>query len=141
MKKVILIAACLLSIQAAYSQTKTATDKPAAAATTKARVRNFTPDDFEKNMTQKDVQLVDVRTAEEYQEGHIKNAQNIDFLGEHFEAGIAKLDKSKPVYVYCKSGGRSTMAGNRLSDLGFTTIVNLDGGITKWQAKGKPVEQ
>lgn len=140
MKKVILIAACFLSIQAAYSQTKTTTDKPAAAAT-KARVRNFAPDDFEKNMTQKDVQLVDVRTAEEYNEGHIKNAQNIDFLGENFEEGIAKLDKSKPVYVYCKSGGRSTMAGNRLADLGFTTIVNLDGGITKWQAKGKPVEQ
>ena len=93
---------------------------------------------YEKNMTQPDVQLVDVRTPEEFSEGHIENAVNIDFMADDFDAKVASLDKEKPVMVYCKSGGRSAKASARLKELGFKSITDLEGGITNWTNENKP---
>ena len=94
---------------------------------------------YEKNMTQPDVQLVDVRTPEEFSEGHLENAINIDVTADDFDAKVANLDKEKPVMVYCKSGGRSAKASARLKELGFKTITDLEGGITNWKSENKPV--
>ncbi|WP_109299275.1 rhodanese-like domain-containing protein [Aquimarina sp. AU474] len=84
-----------------------------------------------------EVQLVDVRTPSEYQEGHIDSAINIDFRNENFETLIAKVDKSKPVAVYCGRGGRSGKCSAYMKKAGFTKIYDLDGGITEWKFKGK----
>jgi rhodanese-related sulfurtransferase len=98
-------------------------------------------DDFQKKISSlKEVQLVDVRTPEEYREGHIKNSLNINVQGSSFEAEVAKLDKKRPVMVYCRSGGRSASAQRMLIDMGFAEVINLDGGIRGWQSAGKPVE-
>lgn len=94
---------------------------------------------YEKNMAQPDVQLVDVRTPEEFSEGHLENAINIDVTADDFDAKVASLDKEKPVMVYCKSGGRSAKASARLKELGFKTITDLEGGITNWKSENKPV--
>ena len=94
---------------------------------------------YEKKMTQPEVQLVDVRTPEEFGEGHLENAINIDVTADDFDAKVASLDKEKPVMVYCKSGGRSAKASARLKELGFKTITDLEGGITNWKSKNKPV--
>ena len=93
---------------------------------------------YEKKMTQPDVQLVDVRTPEEFSEGHLENAINIDVTADDFDAKVASLDKEKPVMVYCKSGGRSARASARLKELGFKTITDLEGGITNWTSEEKP---
>ena len=93
---------------------------------------------YEKKITQPDVQLVDVRTPEEFSQGHIENAVNIDFMADDFDAKVANLDKEKPVMVYCKSGGRSAKASARLKELGFKTITDLEGGITNWTSEEKP---
>jgi rhodanese-related sulfurtransferase len=81
------------------------------------------------------LQLLDVRTPEEYGVTHLKSSQNICVTTPGFEEKAAKLDKSKPVYVYCKSGGRSARASKILSDMGFTQIYDIQGGITNWQAQ------
>ncbi|MBP6181923.1 thioredoxin domain-containing protein [Flavobacterium sp.] len=81
-------------------------------------------------------QILDVRTPEEFASGHIDSAKNVDWLSNDFITNTAKFDKSKPVFVYCKSGGRSQKAAEKLSELGFTTIYQLDGGILKWDAAG-----
>ena len=94
---------------------------------------------YEKNMAQPDVQLVDVRTPEEFSEGHLENAINIDVTADDFDAKVANLDKEKPVMVYCKSGGRSAKASARLKELGFKTITDLEGGITNWKSENRPV--
>ena len=94
---------------------------------------------YEKKMTQPEVQLVDVRTPEEFSEGHLENAINIDVTADDFDAKVASLDKEKPVMVYCKSGGRSARASARLKELGFKTITDLEGGITNWNSENKPV--
>lgn len=80
-----------------------------------------------------DVQLIDVRTPGEYSSGHIDDAINIDIMnGEAFEQGIQKLDKSKPVYLYCKMGGRSKRASKKLEALGFEKIYDFSGGYSEW---------
>ena len=94
---------------------------------------------YEKKMTQPDVQLVDVRTPEEFSEGHLENAINIDVTADDFDAKVVDLDKEKPVMVYCKSGGRSAKASARLKELGFKNISDLEGGITNWKSENKPV--
>lgn len=80
-------------------------------------------------------QLLDVRTPDEYAVEHLENAKNVDWNGSNFVSNAEKLDKSKPVFVYCKVGGRSNQAANKLSELGFQKIYNLEGGIMKWNGK------
>ena len=80
-----------------------------------------------------DIQLVDVRTSEEYDEKHIENAQNIDFRSPNFDKDISKLDKSKPVLVYCKKGVRSSKCAKKLKDAGFEKVYDLEGGLSKWE--------
>ncbi|MGG7036697.1 MAG: rhodanese-like domain-containing protein [Flavobacterium sp.] len=77
-------------------------------------------------------QLIDVRTPEEFNGEHIENASNIDWNSDDFVANAEKLDKSKPVFVYCKVGGRSAQAAFKLSQLGFKQVYNLEGGYMKW---------
>lgn len=81
-------------------------------------------------------QILDVRTPNEFTSDHIDNAKNINWLGTTFVSDVEKLDKSQPVFVYCKSGGRSQKAAEKLNELGFKTIYQLDGGILKWDAAG-----
>ena len=79
------------------------------------------------------VQLVDVRTAREFNAGHIKGAINLDFFNpSQFKKGVATLDQSKPVYLYCQSGNRSKKATNRLLTMGFDQIIDLAGGYNAW---------
>lgn len=80
-----------------------------------------------------DVQLVDVRSPEEYDDMHIEGAQNIDFRSPTFDTDVKKLDKSKPVVLYCKGGGRSAKCAEILKDAGFEKIYDLEGGLSKWQ--------
>ena len=81
-------------------------------------------------------QILDVRTPAEFSSDHIDKAINVDWLGDSFVAGTEKLDKTKPVFVYCKSGGRSQSAVKKLEELGFTNVYQLQGGILKWDAAG-----
>ncbi len=81
-------------------------------------------------------QLLDVRTPEEFAVEHIDNAANVNWNGDDFETKASKYDKTKPLFVYCKVGGRSAQAANKLAELGFTEIYNLEGGIMKWNAAG-----
>lgn len=82
--------------------------------------------------------IIDVRTAEEFAKGHLKNAFNIDWNGSQFVTEVAKLDKTKPVFVYCLSGGRSASATNKLLSEGFTEIYEMNGGIMKWRGANLP---
>jgi thioredoxin 1 len=84
--------------------------------------------------------VVDVRTPEEFSNGHLRNAKNIDWNGSEFEAGIETLNKENPVFVYCLSGGRSHAAAEKMRSLGFKSVYELDGGIMKWRAANLPEE-
>ncbi|MDQ3020796.1 MAG: rhodanese-like domain-containing protein [Bacteroidota bacterium] len=85
--------------------------------------------------------LLDVRTPEEYDAGHLKGASNINFYNENFEADLDELDKRKKYLVYCKSGGRSRQAMFLMRDLGFDEVYNLAGGIISWHEHGFEVKK
>ena len=82
--------------------------------------------------------ILDVRTPDEFSNGHLVNALNYDWNGNEFDKQIAPLDKSKPVFVYCLSGGRSSSAANKMRADGFKTVYELDGGIMKWRGSNLP---
>jgi phage shock protein E len=86
------------------------------------------------------IQLLDVRSKDEWDEGHLKGAKLLPVSEEDF-TGKAKaiLDPKKPVLVYCKSGKRSAKAAKELREAGFTAVYEMEGGITEWEKSGKPV--
>ncbi|NJB72552.1 rhodanese-related sulfurtransferase [Saonia flava] len=93
----------------------------------------ISPEDFGKAIKNPHVQLVDVRTAREYNNGHIAHAVNIDFFdATTFNETFKRFDKEKPVYIYCRSGSRSQKAAARLVGMGFEKIVDLSGGYMAW---------
>lgn len=78
--------------------------------------------------------LLDVRTPAEYNAGNIEGARNLNIYDENFQAELAKLDKEKPVFVYCAVGGRSGQAAKTLSEMGFKKVVDLKGGYNAWKS-------
>ncbi|KFB00842.1 rhodanese [Mangrovimonas yunxiaonensis] len=104
-----------------------------SAKATHKNINVLQPDAFKTRILEhKNVQLVDVRTAKEFKSGHIKNAKNIDFYSGGFPAEFEKLNKTQPVYVYCRSGVRSRQAANKLVKMGFSEIYDLKGGYLSW---------
>lgn len=98
-----------------------------------------TPEEMQTILKSEDAQLIDVRTPEEYRQGHIENSQNIDYKSITFSEDILVLDKTKPVIVYCKSGMRSRNSAKILIKAGFVTVYDLDGGILEWKEEGLEV--
>jgi len=93
------------------------------------------PIQFEEKIKEDNVQLVDVRTPSEWESGVIANPIKVNFLESSFKEKVGKLDKTKPIAVYCKSGGRSGQAAILLSELGFKEVYDLKGGILNWNKK------
>ncbi|MCB0397505.1 MAG: rhodanese-like domain-containing protein [Flavobacteriales bacterium] len=105
-------------------------------------VRSIGVEEFAQTLEQNPGKIVDVRTPEEFSGGHLQGAMNFNVNADDFMALCeAGLDKSQPVYVYCKSGGRSATAANMLKEAGFSNIINMEGGITAWKDAGRPVNQ
>lgn len=102
-------------------------------------VNIVSPEEMKTLLELEDIQLIDVRTPEEFSQGYIANAQNIDYFSKTFDADIAKLDKNKPVIVYCKSGNRSAKCIKKMKEAGFVKIYELNGGISKWQHEGNVI--
>ena len=97
----------------------------------------ITPKEFsEKIKAVENPQLLDVRTPDEFSSEHIDNAINLNWNSQDFASKANTYDKSKPVFVYCLSGGRSKKAAAKLTELGFTKVYELEGGILKWKADG-----
>ena len=80
--------------------------------------------------------LVDVRTLEEYESGHIQDAIHFDFYSESFQNDILSLDKSSSIILYCRTQNRSTKTANYLIENGYKEIIVLVGGITSWVKNG-----
>lgn len=99
--------------------------------------KNIPPAEFEQKLAQPDVQIVDVRTPEEFTSGALPGAKNFNINSSDFEKNLETLDKSKPVLVYCLSGGRSGNAAGIMADKGFKEVYNMEGGMVRWRAEGR----
>jgi phage shock protein E len=100
------------------------------------------PQAFKDSIAQAQVVLVDVRTPEEYSEGHIANAQLINYQDSSFLVTVlAKIPKASHVYLYCHSGRRSAAARDKMTALGYDHVTHLTGGIKAWQEAGFTVQK
>ncbi|MAJ13132.1 MAG: hypothetical protein CMD09_03910 [Flavobacteriales bacterium] len=93
-----------------------------------------------KILNDKDIIVLDVRTSEEINAGYIPNSTFIDYYDNNFENKINLIDRSKKIYILCKSGGRSVKAVEILSKKGFRNVYNLEGGFMRWKANKMPYD-
>ncbi|OBQ54644.1 rhodanese-like domain-containing protein [Tamlana sp. s12] len=93
---------------------------------------------FQMDVSHDFVQLIDVRTPKEFEEGHLYHAINVDFKSDDFLNNIEKLNSDKPVYIYCRTGKRSKKSVPYFKKAGFTTIYNLKDGFLGWKSNGLP---
>ena len=102
--------------------------------------QSLKPAAFNESIQKAGAQILDVRTADEYKSGHIKYSLQANWMNKaEFKDRTASLDKSKPVYIYCLSGGRSGAAADELRMQGYE-VINLEGGINAWKANGIALE-
>jgi rhodanese-related sulfurtransferase len=99
------------------------------------------PVEFSEVIAEPGVIILDVRTPEEFNAGHIENAININVADSNFSSEVSKLDKNATVAVYCRSANRSAVATKEMAELGFTDMYDMQGGIIDWEAAGGPVVQ
>lgn len=97
--------------------------------------KNVKADEFKSLIDKNNGIILDVRTADEFNRGHIAGAINIDYYSISFQQNLDSLDKSKPVYVYCHSGNRSGKSMKMMSTMGFVEVYNLIGGFSNWPYK------
>ena len=103
-------------------------------------VQQVSPADAAALIAEPGVKLLDVRTPEEYAEGHIAGAQLLDWNAPGFAEGLAGLDENATWVVYCRSGNRSGQATALMAQEGFTDVNDVAGGIVAWEAAGLPVQ-
>jgi rhodanese-related sulfurtransferase len=97
--------------------------------------RDVTAEEFKTLIDKKVGVILDVRTKGEIAAGKIENAIQLDYYSDTFKDDVAKLDRDKPVYVYCRSGGRSGGAKKIMTSMGFKVVYNLKGGYSNWPYK------
>ena len=130
---VLLVAAAILSVGC-----------PQAPIATRLLIDITTQEAFtliQDNQDNPDFVIIDVRTPEEFAQGHIETAGNLDYHSETFRDELNNLDKDKTYLVYCGSGGRSAGALAIMEELGFMEAYNMLDGISQWQAEGLPVTE
>lgn len=102
-------------------------------------IENINPEEFKKRINTNDGIIIDVRTPKEFHSLHINDASNIDFYSEDFIQKLKVVRKDVPIYVYCRSGGRSSSAARKMEDMGFVKVYNLTGGIKAWHSENYAV--
>lgn len=102
--------------------------------------REASPDEC-RRMIDEGCRILDIRTPDEFRQGHLADAVNIDFYAPDFRARIQKLDRDQPYVVYCRKGIRGAKALGIMQQAGFTWVYNLSGGYDTWCARGLPVQR
>jgi len=100
--------------------------------------KDLSVEEFNVLMDSKQGVIIDVRTADEYQEGHLEGAVNIDYYGEDFGQKLDRLNKEDVYFVYCGSGGRSSSTLELMVEKRFKEVYNMEGGFNDWSSKGLP---
>ena len=108
-----------------------------SAAATQKKITLLSPSQFKEQS--KNQIIVDIRTPQEFKEGHLENAINLNFFDPTFLTEIEKFDKNKPLYIYCRSGNRSSKVSPKIIKLGFQQVCDLQGGIKNWNKSKYPL--
>lgn len=104
-----------------------------------AAIKNVNSAEFKSLLAKNDGILLDVRTIFEFDNGHLKDADQLNYYSFNFKQSLLLLPKNKPIYIYCKTGYRSNKAAQILIENGYTKIYNLQNGIEEWKGENYPV--
>lgn len=111
------------------------------AADSASSVRKIQTGEFDRLRAKTNHVVLDVRTPEEFNAGHVPHAVNLNFQSPDFAKNIAGLDKGKTYLVHCARGRRSAAAVEQLGKAGITNVLDFTGGFDAWQKAGKPIEK
>ncbi len=100
-------------------------------------IKVLAPTEFKEKLVNQTI--IDIRTPQEFSEGHIEGAININYFDDNFLDQIAKYDKTQPLFIYCRSGNRTSSASKKAADFGFKEIYDLEGGILYWIKNGNEI--
>ena len=115
--------------------------QPAKSQGKSVVVENLTTSAFESRMKSTPAKIVlDVRTDEEFNSGHLQGAVNMNVNDPSFGDRLKQLDTTQPIFVYCLAGGRSARAAEILKDMGFPAVYNMEGGMSRWTYENRAVE-
>ena len=104
--------------------------KPPLNEQEKSAIHVVKPTEFKEKS--KNQVIIDIRTPQEFSQGHIEGAINMNYFDHSFMEQIGKYDKSKPIFLYCRSGNRTSSAAAKIAKLGFEEVYDLQGGIMSW---------
>lgn len=109
---------------------------------TTATFIDVAPQQFSQDLKTGDYTLIDVRTLDEYNAGHLKNASQSDYYQtQAFTTYLGSLNVNGKYLIYCRTGKRSALVMQMMRDMGFTSVSDLAGGYNAWLANGLPTEQ
>ncbi len=133
-------AALVLALAGCSSSPESSSDAESPSAGASTGIRLVSPSDAAAIEADPPADLVvlDVRTPEEFAEGHLEGAVLVDFYDADFAEQLAELDPEVPYLLYCRSGNRSGQTTALMADLGFTDVADIDGGILAWEQEGLP---
>lgn len=120
-------------------QTSSELKSDSIVQTKTGEVHIITPAEFKEKSVNHSI--VDIRTPFEFKRGYIKGAENINYYNRDFLEQMSKFDKNEPIYIYCRSGNRTSSASRKLSKLGFKEIYDLRGGILNWERSKNQIEK
>jgi rhodanese-related sulfurtransferase len=132
MKSILVLLIVSISIVSCAQSKSGTTPTETHVKSLEGKTQRVSKEEFKAFMESNSVQIVDVRTPDEFSAGNISGAVNIDFYSEAFKSKLETLDKNKPVLIYCKSGGRSSQALEVMKSMGFNTVLELEGGYSNW---------
>lgn len=132
MKSILVVLIIGISFVSCAQSKGSASPSEAEVKSLEGKTQRVSKESFKAYMESNTVQLVDVRTPEEYAAGNINGAVNYDFYSPEFKSKLETLDKNQPVMIYCKSGGRSGQALEMMKSMGFKTVLELEGGYSNW---------
>lgn len=135
-KKIIIFCILLIIISGCSNNTGDGDDTNEVESI-EIEVKSVSAQEFKQLIESRDIEnsvILDIRTLEEYNSGHIKNAELLDYYSNSFRYELSKLDKDKTYYIYCRSGSRSGQTLSMMQDLGFTSVINLGSGINSWRS-------
>jgi rhodanese-related sulfurtransferase len=103
--------------------------------------REASPDECRRMIDGEGCRVIDVRTPEEFGQGHLENAVNIDFFAPNFRERLDTLERDRTYVVYCKKGARGAKAMDLMRQAGFSRVYNVSGGYENWSSRGLPVQR
>lgn len=133
------LAFLMISPTISFAAEKPAKKMPYVKKSYKMVLKNVSVRDVVKMLSKVKPIIIDLRTPREFNQGHLKGAQNINFYSANFVKKLKALDKTKPYLIYCAVGGRSGRTFDAMKKMGFQQVFHMNEGYTKWHAKNLPI--